>query len=115
MSKKPTTTKLSPATEYWLNRILRDHASQIFIFGLLFLLIVLASIIGDIYINSSHPNRQVNSSIINVINRSNTTIDGLTTTTNESVIMQNGEIISTQSGRTVKMKNGTIEIINNNQ
>ena len=110
MSKKPTTTKLSPATEYWLNRILRDHSIQLFVLGLLVLLIVLATVIGGIYVESKESNRQSNSTI-NVINRSNTTIDGFTTTTNESVIMQNGEIISTSSGKTVKMKNGTIEII----
>lgn len=104
--------RINPSTEYWLNRILRDHASQIFIFGLTFLLIVLASIISSIYKESNQSNRPVNSSTINVINRSNTTIDGLTTTTHESVLIQNDEIISSSSGKTVKMKNGTIEIIN---
>ena len=104
MSKKLTTTKLSPATEYWLNRILRDHASQIFIFGLVSLLIVLASIVHGIYTEGSNSNRQINSTTINVTNRSNTTIDGLTTTTNETVIMQDGEIISTP---TVNQKDAT--------
>lgn len=111
MTKKPATTKLSPATEYWLNRILRDHGQQIFILCLAFLFIVLTSVIYDFYRASKYAKPGINSSTINVINRSSTTIDGIITTDQDSVSIQDGEIISTSSGKTVILDNGKIEII----
>ncbi len=111
MTKIPTTSKLSPATEYWLNRILRDHAQQIFFLCLAFLLIVLSSVIYEFYRESKYSSSGIKSSIINVINRSSTTIDSSLKSDEQSKIMQNGEIISTSSGKTVILDNGKIEII----
>lgn len=111
MLKKPSNTKLSPATEYWLNRILRDHAHQIFIIVTLCLISVVAITIFGIYAETKKSKQSIFSSTLNIINRSYTNIDTSITSDEQSVIMQNGEIISTKSSEIVKMKNGTLEII----
>lgn len=111
MLKKPSNTKLSPATEYWLNRILRDHAHQIFIIGSLCLISVVAITIFGIYAETNKSKQSIFSSTLNLINRSDINVDTSITTNEQSIIIQNGEIVSTNSGETVKMKNGLIDII----
>lgn len=95
MTKKMSSYKFSPATEYWLNRILRDHAHQIFIIGSLCLISVVAITIFGIYAETNKSKQNIFSSTLNIINRSNTNVDTSITTNEQSIIIQNGEIIST--------------------
>lgn len=88
MQKKLSSVKFSPATEYWLNRILRDHAQQIFIIGSLVLIVILTITILGIYEEANKSNQGIFSSTLNIINRSNTSTNVSTTINNETVISQ---------------------------
>lgn len=89
---------LSPSSEYWLNRILRDHGIQIFIVTVLFLLIILVSIAYDAFTHQGS-SQLIRTTNINVTSTSNT----------------NSEIKVVRDGKTVIMKNDQIEVYENQQ